>query len=1111
MENREANTEKNNNKKKKKWWHLPAIAAGSLVALILLLLAVVSCVLTPGRLTRMIRQYGTEYLVNGRVDVARAELTVWSTFPHVELTVDSLAVLNLDPSVPDTVVALERFHGRVNLAALLIGRISVNHVELRRPRAVLFTGTDTLASSLSILPPSDSSEPKSDEPLSLPDIRIDRFEIVGDARLSYISQPDSIDATVVISRSTLQGPDAVPHYSFAVKGNLGALPFLTDTLAYGIDGGIGWNPSEPLAVSLHNFKIEAGGLRTETDLRADFAREVTIHELRFRLHPVELQALAALAARFEPLCDVVPDVKSRAALSVSAELLSPYVVGRTPSPEMKIDVRVADAPLAVPAFYVDFTNLGAELDVRLSQSGFDYARAELKRLDIAFPGSQFTLHGSATRLLSDPKLEGCFKGAVNFNALDRRVWTLLAMRLSGAFDADIDFNLRMSDLSVNNFHRTKLTGKATLRDFGAILPADSLSAGLTRATLEFGSSNRFVRGDFRADSMLMASVSVDSAWVFLPEITARLADLKLGAGVENRASSLDTATVTPMGARLSLRSLRYKGVADSTRAMLRGLGGSVVLTRYKGADREPRIGFRLGMERAVVAAGANRMSLRDGEINMSAFKTRSDKARRKRRRLTAADSLRFAAHRDSILLAQSQYERVDFDVDRSMVTLLRRWNVSGGISAKGGRLITPAWPLRTRMRDLRFTFTPDSLALRSLKLTTGRSDFSLSGSISNVQRALGRRNSQQPLCLRLDLHSDTINVNELVQTAFRGAAADASAPSAPLDLDASDATAEQAADSASADRMMALVIPMNIDAELDFGARTIVYSNMLLHDFSGQVLVANGAANLNSLRASTDIGSAELNMLYYAPRRSDVDFGMNLDLNRFNIGRVTELMPALDSIMPMLRNFGGVVDAEVSATTSVDSMLNIDFPSLKAMVRLRGDSLVVLDPETFRSISKWLLFKDKNKNMIDHMDVRMAVENSVLNLYPFMFDFDRYRIGVMGHNDLNLNLNYHISVLKSPIPFRFGINVKGTMDKMKIRLGRSRFKEDMAAESVALGDTIRLNLAREIKNVFRRGARAARLAPLKLTRPDEMPRIEESTDTLTPADSLYFRQQGLIE
>lgn len=149
--------------------------------------------------------------------------------------------------------------------------------------------------------------------------------------------------------------------------------------------------------------------------------------------------------------------------------------------------------------------------------------------------------------------------------------------------------------------------------------------------------------------------------------------------------------------------------------------------------------------------------------------------------------------------------------------------------------------------------------------------------------------------------------------------------------------------------------------------------------------------------------------------------------------------------------------------------------------------------------------------MIDHMDVHLTVDDNQMSLYPFMFDFDRYRIGVMGNNDMNLNLNYHVSILKSPIPFKFGINIKGSADKMKIRLGRARFKENMAAETVKLSDTIRVNLAREIRDVFARGTKAARLAPLDIKRPPREADIAEAADTISAADSLYFRQQGLLE
>ena len=169
-----------------------------------------------------------------------------------------------------------------------------------------------------------------------------------------------------------------------------------------------------------------------------------------------------------------------------------------------------------------------------------------------------------------------------------------------------------------------------------------------------------------------------------------------------------------------------------------------------------------------------------------------------------------------------------------------------------------------------------------------------------------------------------------------------------------------------------------------------------------------------------------------------------------------------------------------------------------------------MDGETFRTLGKWLFFKHKDRNMIDHMEAEIVVRNSTLELFPFVFDIDRYRLGVMGYNDLALNLNYHISVLRSPLPFKFGINIGGNADNMKIRVGKARYKEGMASTSVAVVDTTRINLLNEIERVFRRGARSARLGELNV-RGTGRQSYDVSSDTISHADSLALIKQGVID
>ena len=151
--------------------------------------------------------------------------------------------------------------------------------------------------------------------------------------------------------------------------------------------------------------------------------------------------------------------------------------------------------------------------------------------------------------------------------------------------------------------------------------------------------------------------------------------------------------------------------------------------------------------------------------------------------------------------------------------------------------------------------------------------------------------------------------------------------------------------------------------------------------------------------------------------------------------------------------------------------------------------------------------------MIDSMTVELLVENSQMQLFPFMFNFDRYKLGVLGYNDLNLNFKYHISVLDSPIPFKFGINIYGNPDDMHFRFGGAKYKDGMAGELVQIVDTTRINLREQINAAFRRGARAALRSELRVNRrPDIRKEMSENeNDTLSSSDSLKLIQEGMIE
>jgi outer membrane murein-binding lipoprotein Lpp len=64
-------------------------------------------------------------------------------------------------------------------------------------------------------------------------------------------------------------------------------------------------------------------------------------------------------------------------------------------------------------------------------------------------------------------------------------------------------------------------------------------------------------------------------------------------------------------------------------------------------------------------------------------------------------------------------------------------------------------------------------------------------------------------------------------------------------------------------------------------------------------------------------------------------------------------------------------------------------------------------------------------------------------------------------------------VLRSPIPFRFGINLTGNFDDWKIRLSKAKYKNENVPVFTKQLDTMQVNLVNSIHNIFQRGVEAA--------------------------------------
>lgn len=375
------------------------------------------------------------------------------------------------------------------------------------------------------------------------------------------------------------------------------------------------------------------------------------------------------------------------------------------------------------------------------------------------------------------------------------------------------------------------------------------------------------------------------------------------------------------------------------------------------------------------------------------------------------------------------------------------WIPKGIVGFNRLKVSTPMCALPIRMQKTSLTVGNRTISLRNATLRIGRSDLTATGAVYDLYGAM---HHNKPLRAKLELTSNNLNCNQLIRSL-----------SFPTDT-------LQAETDTTATNLELFVVPRNVDFELTTRLKRVRYGKMVFKDVRGDVDIRNQAIHLKELSMTGMGAEMRTTLIYQARQRKRGYAGFDFRLHNINIAKLVDFAPSLDSIVPMLRSFQGTVDFDVAAETRLDSCLNIKIPSLRSAIHINGDSLVLMDGETFAEISKKFFFKNKEKNLIDSISVNISVKDGNVTVYPFVIEMDRYRAAVGGTQDLNMNFDYHISILKSPIPFKLGLNIRGNLDKMKFGMGKAKYKDAVTPVEIHKVDSTIVNMGEQIVKDFRR-------------------------------------------
>lgn len=978
-----------------------------LVALVVLLAAgigfVFQFVLTPEKITPKVVKALNENL-NAELTLNSVELTFFKTFPSFKLELEDGAIIKRMESTrdslmnprQDTLIQFEYAVVSVNPIAFLRDKIKVNRFSFKNPKiyALITPAGDV---NWDILKPTDSVEMVAD---SL-ETKMEKEKFKASIDLEDIS---IVNGELIFDDRYTENYFQTQGFDFDLRAKYNAEKILLDLDVNSED--IVFRKKEGtftdnLEVNLVT-EMEVNRTTKNIDVdRAHFALNDLAFEVSGRLQPnrpekqvdVDLD-LALEVPSLNTLIDLIPETvfdktekyEAGGEALITAEIKGIYKKGTLPSIKSNLLIKNGSLAYDNKPNQIELIQVDADLYIppdKGAESNFNIREMRLKGV-----GTDLKVSGTGSDLFNRGEMALKFNGEIDLEAFEKTFPLKKKIDLEGRGDMSISADFNMADLKAQDFGRIQALGQLDLEGVRVANPEDSLNFKLSRVEILTGQDQNSDLLTEKGTKVIGGKVRV-TGLEFEQGTTSKG---KLNTFEAKFASTplKDTSQVATLKSSILIDDALLV-LGDSLKAKIKYLNGKLGLSPKKGAPKTPVI--------------------------VSDFQVDSAGALYKSKRLT---------------LIQGKY-----DLKSSRVG--KKWPLKGRVSFGTMYAFTPGYPLEIEIPRTEIVLEPGLIELDHAKLIVGKSDITATGRVYDIGDAFLE---DKMLKGELEVSSDLIDVNEMIYALNEGAEyrkqnqareGNASDVETNIEPQAKDETT-------SKEEPRSFVVPANLDLRFQSLFKEVLYKKYSIKQVQGLITVKDQVLNLSALQMNTMAANMATSVTYASKERGKASLDFDFKLYDIDLSKLTDLFPVIDSLLPMSQSFEGKVNFRMKGAGKLDKSMGMVGPSLDAIARVEGDDLVVLDGETFQKIAKMLFFKNKERNTIDKLEFAMVFKDAMIEVFPSVITVDRYKVAIGGQHKLDMTYDYHISILKSPMPFKAGIDITGTEDDLDFKITKAKYK-----------------------------------------------------------------------
>ena len=1034
---------------------ITAITLSSIIAVLAIAIIIIcNIVFSPKTLTPIVRNNVGRF-ITCQADLDTAELTFFSTFPNFAINLSNVRVINpMAEAQSDTLAHVGRLAASINVGQFLFkGNLVINQVHLNNTTANIFC--DSLGNAnYNIVALSSNEEEEDTTSTSLFDLLQVNDVVISNLSASYIDQKSGINARInnlsANIDAQLQGANGninaqctmhnfcgkreqssslelpseakifceAKNSQFSILGDLrdnhfnGKLALTLPSTTFDLNGdrlldSIALHANVPaevnldimhlnlkeakLAVNSHEINLNGVAQLDNDDINLD---------LQFATNQWNLtEVIALIPEAYTDMLDGI-DVSGIASLSGSARgTYNDSIMPQISANLNYTDGRVEYSALPLP---INNINLSLSANANLNTNGniqctMHNAQCTMKTSHITINNSSLLIPNSSfTKALCDINI----KGDLNLPELRPFLPDDMKINMNGRANANISAKFNLDDAT--NLRLDKIIADGTIQYTDLdVLYNDSIAIKDTKGTLTVQLPSPHTNKHFKelAQASLIGS-NLDINMTGTMQANAQKPNLTIGIG-----DILDTTQFYTAICQFDFDHLQ--GSMDTINFDITKPEGTIEVYPMRSNKKNPTFTIAYANQ-AIKANMGSFLDINTKNLKIEAF-TSYDK------------------EKENIL--DQLNPTIKFDFNNGLV------NIDG-------------FDADINIPAIKFQFRPNNFDIEQSRIIIDDSDFALSGNITNLKNFSKKRGLLRG---NLKFESQQTNIDQLMDLVNGLGTTDNATDEIIITDDNTDfalTDTHQTTQNQVETQYIAspqtepnpFIVPKRVNLTLDTHIKKAIFGETDIENLGGKLTIKDGEAILEQMGFTTDAAEMQLTGVYRSERRNHLFAGLDFHLLNIDIAKLIDLVPAVDTIVPMLKSFAGRAEFHIAAETYLRADYSPKMSTLRAAAALEGKDLVLLDSETFSTIAKYMMFNKKTENIVDSIAVEMTVFRNEVDVYPFLISMDKWQAVLSGRHNLDNSFNYHISLTDCPLPVRLGLDVKGTFDDLEFDLVPCKYK-----------------------------------------------------------------------